>query len=222
MKIIDVPSTGKLGLTVTFPSRYGLIRRTCVVPANPNSPQQMVVRSNFTTYARQYDALTETQQDTWATAAAQHQTRPTLGQSGPLTGLQFFVKINATLALFGQEAVDDPPAYPVFPDLAPQGLVITNPAGVPALKLTCPTSPGENTIVRACSPQRSGVRRMPDTRILGTCPAPALGSSDITSLYVSMFGAPAAGQRVFVAVQTLVDGWLSSKRLFHALVPAAV
>jgi hypothetical protein len=33
-----------------------------------------------------------------------------LGQSGPLTGQQLFNKINCTLAQFGQEQVDAPPA----------------------------------------------------------------------------------------------------------------
>jgi hypothetical protein len=44
---------------------------------------------------------------------------------------------------------DLPPVAPQFPTLAPQSLVITIPAGVIAVKLTCPTSPGENTVLRA-------------------------------------------------------------------------
>jgi hypothetical protein len=44
---------------------------------------------------------------------------------------------------------DLPPVAPHFPTLAPQSLVITIPAGVIAVKLTCPTSPGENTVLRA-------------------------------------------------------------------------
>jgi len=39
---------------------------------------------------------------------------------------QLFAKINCTLAQFGQEQVDAPPAHPQFPDLAPTNLVITN------------------------------------------------------------------------------------------------
>jgi hypothetical protein len=221
MKIIDVPQTGKLGLTVTFPSRYGLIRRTRVVPANPNTAAQLVVRGNFTAQAHRYDTLTEAQQDAWAQAAALYHSRPSLGQSGPLTGLQLFVRINSTLAQFGQEVVDVPPAYPQFPALAPQGLVITNPGGIPTLKLTCPTSPGENTVLRGAAPQRSGVRRLPGTRILGTLPAPQTGTSDITSLYTSRYGAPGVGQRIFVTCQQFIDGWLSTPAMFTGLVPAA-
>jgi hypothetical protein len=59
-----------------------------------------------------------------------------------LTGLQLFIKVNATLAEFGQDQVDTPPRYPAFGALAPQNLTATNTGGVVALKLRCPTSPG--------------------------------------------------------------------------------
>jgi hypothetical protein len=80
-----------------------------------------------------------------------------LGQSGTLSGFQLFAKINCTLAQLGQEQVDTPPLRSQFADLAPQDLVITNMGGVVALKLTCPTDPGQNTIVRGSKPVSQGV-----------------------------------------------------------------
>src|SRR5512139_3273232 len=97
MKIIDVPQTGKLGLTVTYPSRSGLIRRSWVVPANPRSADQLVQRGYLASIASAYDSLSEDEQDAWIAAAAQEQSKATLGQSGPLTGLQLFVKLNSNL-----------------------------------------------------------------------------------------------------------------------------
>ncbi len=88
MKIIDVPQTGKLGLVVAYQGRYGLIRRSWTVPANPNTLAQQTVRANLQAMAQGYDALTETQQNAWIAAAAQVQSKGSLGQSGPLTGLQ--------------------------------------------------------------------------------------------------------------------------------------
>ena len=136
MKILDVPQTGKLGLTVTFPSRNGLIRRALVTPANPNSPAQLRVRAAFTQQAHRYDTLTTAEQNAWIAAAGQYQSRASLGQSGPLTGLQLFVKINSLLAQLGQDVVDAPPMLPSFANLAPQNLTITNTGGNVALKLT--------------------------------------------------------------------------------------
>jgi hypothetical protein len=221
MKIQDIPQTGKLGLTVTWPSRNGLIRRILVTPSNPRSDRQLVVRDLLARQTRRFDALSDAQQDAWNVAADGFQSRPTLGQSGPLTGLQLFVRINCKLGLLGQEPVDVPPVAPQFPSLAPQNLVITNTAGVIAVKLTCPTAPGENTVLRASPPQNSAVRACGNFRIIGTCPAPAQGSADITALYVAEFGAVPAGKRIFVRASTMVDGFESLPQQFQARVPAA-
>jgi hypothetical protein len=220
MKIQDIPQTGKLGLTVTWPGRNGLIRRILVTPKNPRTDRQLEVRDLLVQQARRFDALTDAQQDAWNVAAAGYQSTPTLGQSGPLTGLQLFVRINCKLSLLGQDAVDAPPAAPQFPAVAPQSLVITNTGGVVAVKLICPTNPGENTVLRASPPQNSAVRACRNFRIIGTCPAPAQGSADITSLYVAEFGAVPVGKRLFVQASTMVDGFESLPRQFQARVPA--
>jgi hypothetical protein len=118
--------------------------------------------------------------------------------------------------------VDAPPVAPQFPDLAPQGLVITNTAGVVAVKLTCAGDPGENTVLRASPPQNSAIRACRNYRIIGTCPAAVAGAADITALYAAEFGAaPAAGKRLFVQASTMVDGFESLPRQFQARVPAA-
>jgi len=130
-----------------------------------------------------------------------------------------FTKINCTLAQFGQPQVDAPPLRPQFPDLAPQNLVITNTAGVVALKLTCPTNPGQNTIVRGSKPVSQGVEVCKDFRILGTCPAPTAGASDITSLYTARYGTPKVGTKVYVQVNQFIDGWESLPRAYSAIVP---
>jgi hypothetical protein len=89
------------------------------------------------------------------------------------------------------------------------------------VKLTCPTSPGTNTIVRAARPISQGRETCSDFRILGMCPTPAQGAADITSLYAARHGATAVGTKVYVRVSQLVDGWESIGRSFWAIVPAS-
>jgi hypothetical protein len=221
MKIQDIPQTGKLGLTVTWSGRNGLIRRILAIPKNPRSDGQLEVRGLLAQQARRFDALTDAQQNAWNVAAAGFQSTPSLGQSGPLTGLQLFVRVNCKLGLLGQDPVDAPPVAPQFPALAPQGLVITNTAGVVAVKLTCPTDPAANTVLRASPPQNSAIRACRNYRIIGLCPAPAQGSADITGLYISEFGAVPVGKRLFVQASTMVNGFESLPRQFQARVPAA-
>ena len=144
-----------------------------------------------------------------------------LDQSDALSGFQWFAKINCTLTQFGQDQVDTPPLRPEFPDLAPRNLVITNTNDVVALKLTCPGNPGQNTIVRGSKPLSQGAEVCKDFRILGTCPAPADGSADITALYTARYGAPKAGTKVYIQVNQVVDGWESLPRTYSAIVPTA-
>jgi len=221
MKIQDIPQVGKLGLTVTWRGRNGQVRRILAIPKNPRTDGQLEVRDLLLQQARRFDALTDVQQDAWNVAANGFHSTPSLGQSGPLTGLQLFVRVNCKLGLLGQDAVDVPPVAPQFPALAPQSLVITNTAGVVAVTLTCSADPAENTVLRASPPQNSAVRACRNFRIIGTCPAPAAGSADITSLYVAEYGAVPVGKRLFVRASTMVDGFESLPRQFQARVPAA-
>jgi len=219
MKILDIPQSGKKGLDVSMGGRYGQVRRTLVIPTNPRTAGQLNVRSIFTTVAKRWRGLQQAQREAWIAAAALHQTRASLGQSGAMTGSQLFLKVNANLALFGQDQVDVPPADPQFPALAPQALVISNAAGVIALKLTCPVNPGENTVVRASAPQSAGREVCNDFRILGACPAPADGSADITALYTARYGVPAVGTKVFVRCSQMVDGFEDIPQQFVGIVP---
>jgi hypothetical protein len=221
MKIIDVPQTGKLGLTVTYPSRNGLIRRSWVVPANPRTAEQLTARSRLSTAAAAYDALTEAQQDAWIAAAAQEQSRSTLGQSGPLTGLQLYTKINAALAIVGEPVASVPPAHPTFDANVCQSLEITNVAGVVAIKLVCAGSSDSFNLVRACAPQNSGTRRPGSIRYLGELPEVVAGKSDITALYTAKFGVPAVGDRLFIQSNQLEAGWQDLPVAFSKLVPAS-
>lgn len=220
-KIINIPISGKVGLNVDMPGRYGQVRRNWVIPSNPETAAQLAVRSRLATCISGFKSLTQAQQDTWNSAARAQSTRSRLGTNGPMTGLQLYTKLNSTLLMLGQEAITAPPGVTVLGDPAPQGLVITNTGGTIALKLTCPTSPGENTIIRGAEPRSQGRETCSDYRILGTCPAPVQGSANITSLYTARYGEPPVGKKVYVQVNQFVNGWESLPRTFWDIVPAA-
>ena len=137
MKILDIPQSGKRGLNVSPAGQFGQISRALAIPANPRSSSQMTTRGILTKVSARRRALQEPQRAAWMAAAKEAKSNSRLGQSGTLSGFLLFTKINCTLSKFGQDQVDAPPARPLFPDLAAQGLVITNTGGVIALKLTC-------------------------------------------------------------------------------------
>src|SRR5512142_963931 len=181
MKIIDVPQSGKIGLQVAYRGRYGLIRRAWVVPSNPNTLAQQQVRANLLAQSKAYDALTDAQQEAWINAAMLVQSKGTLGQSGPLTGLQLFTKVNCSLLAIGSATVTAPPAVPTIDPLPITALVITNTAGTIALKLTTTGSPPDGTMLWGAAPAHSGVRRIQSPRLLGTLDSPVGNEITITT-----------------------------------------
>jgi len=221
MKMLDIPQSGKRGQNVSLPSPYGQISRAHVVPANPRTASQIAVRAVFAKVVTRWRTLEEVERVAWISAAKDVRTESRLGQNGPLTGAQLFTRINQTLALFGQDQVDAPSARPMFPDLAPQELVITNTGGEIALKLRCVGSPGNHTIVRGSAPLSQGRGTCDKYRVLGMCPAPAEGWADITSLYTARYGVPPVDTKVFVRVNQYVGGWQDLPVTFWAIVPGA-
>jgi hypothetical protein len=221
MKIKDVPQVGKLGLTVTWQGRNGLLRRTLVTPRNPRTAAQQTVRQNLATQAAAYDQLTDVEQQAWVATAAQMQSRPTLGQSGPLTGLQLFTKVNCAILAIDGTPVSAPPAKPLIDPLPIDALEVTNVAGAITIRLHAPSAPPDGTMLRACAAMNSGARRGGDYRLLGTLGSPVSNYINITTPYTSHFGVPAVGSRVFVSVNANVNGYEGIPLVFSARVPAA-
>src|ERR1035437_9225176 len=207
MKILDIPQSGKRGLTVSQSTPFGQMSRTLAIPANPRTQSQMTIRDNLARVAARWRALDETERIAWMEAATEAKSNPRLGQSGSLSGFQLFTKINCTLSQLGQDEVDLPTERPQFPALSPQGLVITKTAGVVALKLTCLGDPGENTVIRAGRAVSQGREKWNDFRIIRPCPAAGAGSADITALYPARFGPPTVAKKVFVQASQVLDGW---------------
>ena len=221
MKIIDVPQSGKCGLTVTYPSRFGLTRRAWVVPANPKTAEQLAVRSSLALRAAEWDALTEAQQDAWIALAATVQTKSKLGQSGPMTGLQLYVMQNANLAQVGEPTVNSPNPKPTFDPNVVSALTIANVSNVISIKLTCSGSSDAFNLVSAAAPQKSGTRRAVAINYLGELPEVVAGKADITALYTAKYGVPSVGNRIFVQSQQSLDGWKDVPGAYTAVVPAS-
>ena len=101
--------SGKCGLMVWQRNRYGQICYPAFVPANPRTPAQVAIRGIFAAVSQRWRTLTEEQRLCWIAVAATIMSKPRLGQCGPLTGCQLFVKVNVYLAYRGLPQVDLPP-----------------------------------------------------------------------------------------------------------------
>ena len=221
MKILDIPQSGKLGMQVRMPGRYGAVARIYGVCANPQTVSQMGVRRTFARYAQSWAGLTVNQRAAWNVAAKTYLSKARLGQSGPLTGCQLFTRLNCNLVAMGASAVIVPPAAVTFPALVPSAFTITNTLGVIKMSLTCGDDPAEYTVVSATGGVSAGRTVDRDIRVLGECPQPVLGQSDITAMWVAKFGEPVVGKKVFVSVHQMIDGFTDIPAKWDAVVPVA-
>jgi len=101
--------SGKCGNMVWQRNRYGQICYPAFIPCNPRTPPQQAIRGIFGAVSKRWRTLTEAQRLAWIAAAATILSRPRLAQSGPLPGLQLFVKVNVYLAHRDLPQVDLPP-----------------------------------------------------------------------------------------------------------------
>ena len=218
-KKLDVPQSGKVGVTVNVATRYGQIQRQYVKPRDPKTAAQMNIRSNLARISARWRALTEEQRGAWMLAAQDAHSRPRLGKSARLTGCQLFIKINCARAALRLDQLDEPPGLPKF-DVNPVGeLAITNTGGAIALTLSVSGTPGEHTVVSGAAPCSAGKYFVRHFNILGFLPEPVGGVSDITNLYVSRYGVPKAGTRVWIRTQQHINGWEDLPKQTSAIVP---
>jgi len=220
MKILDIPQSGKLGLAVSYDGRNGQVRRQWVIPSNPRTTNQTPVRTQWGVLASGWRSLDQSVRDEWDAAAHLQQTRVRLGQSGPLTGLQYYMKLNQVNFLTIGVAVPAPPAMPAFTAQAVQNLAITAVSHLAVLNLTCPLDPGSNTFLRASAPLSAGIVAKPKMAMIGACPTPTAGASNITSLYTARWGAPPGGAKIFVEAFQVITGFEQTPAVFSAIVPS--
>jgi hypothetical protein len=215
------PTSGKIGLQVYQGGRNGQVVRTLAIPTNPRTSDQSLARAHLLTASKAWDTITANQRAAWWAAAANVQTRSRLGMSGQITGNQLFVKVNVSRLTIGGTILETPPADATFSPLPVTALVITNTGGTIALSLTTTDAPPDGTMLRAAPPVKAGVNRCPGLNVLGTLDSPVANAINITSVYTAAFGVPAVGRKVFVAVNSNINGWQDLPVVLSATVPTA-
>ena len=133
MKILDIPQSGKRGVTVSQDGTCGQISRALVIPDNPWTERQLNRRQVLGTMAHNWRTITEAQRLAWIEAGKEVRSGSRLGQSGPLTGFQLFIKVNCNLQIVGEPTVVTPPPVPAFDSNVVKGVELTNPGGVVAI-----------------------------------------------------------------------------------------
>src|ERR1017187_2200548 len=170
MKILDIPQSGKLGTSVSLHTRYGQSRRQFIIPPDPRTPPQLFVRGLLGRVVSRWRGLTDDQRDVWTAGGRHIHSQPRLGQSGHLSGCQFYTQINFNLAYIHEPQAVQPPDRPDFGPNPVGQLFITNVGGVIGLKLSVPSASAGHIIVLGTFPRSAGVAYIRRFVILGLLP----------------------------------------------------
>jgi len=220
MKILDVPQSGSLAGQTSSRNRYGQYRRTRASPVNPNSTNQMAVRTRLTDLSTAYRALTAGQRSGWIGLGGSLTRTDSLGQVYTLTGLQAYQSVNGNLLASGEDAVADAPSLSEPDPLATITVTLTDAAFSIAFTPT-PLDAGVKLLVYA-SPQRSAGRSFEsDLRLVHVSAAALATPADVLADYTARFGAPVAGNRIFLQVKLTEGGFVSGALSTSEVVSAA-
>lgn len=99
------------GSTTASHNRFGAYLRNRVIPTNPQSPGQLLVRASLAAAAATWRTITAGQRAAWTALGGNIHRQDTLGQDYTLTGSQAFVAVNRNQYTAGNAQVTDAPAY---------------------------------------------------------------------------------------------------------------
>ena len=104
--------SGRCGDTVWQWNGHAQISYPYYVPFDPRTAAQVTLRQRFGAISPLWASLTEAQRAAWRAPAQSQKTRRRLGQSWPLHGFLFFMRVNLHQANHGLAPVVFPPAQP--------------------------------------------------------------------------------------------------------------
>lgn len=192
---------GKINNVVFQQSKSGLNMRTRVIPFNPQSTLQSVVRSVLSVAAKAFGQLTEAQIAAWNTLAATYTSlRNVFGEMYTISGANLHSTINANLAFSDQPLSSvAPAAVSPVPVPEPASIYLDAAPGVLTLNVSGFTGTGV-TLVVSLAPVCSLGRSKPIGNYRKAANYVAdLAATDMLSLYTTVFGtAPTVGLKFWV------------------------
>lgn len=215
--------SGKVAGFVASHNRGGQYVRNLVIPTNPSTAAQQVVRDHLSSLAAAWQALTDANRDTWATYANAVTSVNRLGDATKLSAFNWYVSTNSLRLLAGMSTLADAPSTLTRAVLSPVSMTVAD--GTPAICSVAFESADEWAnhadgrlfvfAARPVSPARrffKGPFQFAGTKS-GATPVPAASPFDANS----PFGA-VADQRVYARVVCLnSDGRTSPEQIVSAI-----
>ena len=184
------------------------------------TPEQRRAWEEMRTLSAGWNNLTEEQRQAWNDAARTNRRGGHAARSRRRSGRRLFVKVNSRRLALGQSLIAWPPGPGSFRSSPTLRFVITNRGGRIVLKLGVTAGQTEGVMVSSWHPRNAGVMVWNKFVRIGLLPPPAGGMSDITRQYVTKYGVPPVGKKIFLRLQQMNDYVGSIVKVISAVVPA--
>lgn len=199
-----VDGRGKIGGHVASKNASGAYIRTKVTPTNPQSTAQSLVRSILAAASQAWSGLSESQRLAWNAAVQAYSGTNIFGDIVNPSGKNLYTRIRANLVGVGVSPLTTPalPTAVISPAL---GVVDCD---ISSTQLNVPytgTSAAQYLVIEATAPQTSGTFNASGRyRVIDTMLQNTASPVNVWTAYVAKFGAPVAGQKIFVRVKAIV------------------
>lgn len=210
---------GKLGGQVFSKNAAGAYIRTKVTPSNPQSARQSAVRSLFGSISQQWSALTDAQRAAWNGAVEDWQRTDVFGDLKKPTGKALFQRLNNQAQVAGLQAVTDVPQKLEMPEDVVSAAVIDTTAT--EIQLTGVNSDASTRVVLFATATLSAGTKFVKNKLrqIYSADGDAFSATDAYAAYVDKFGAPTAGDNVYLGVKyVLATGQASPLQVLKASV----
>jgi len=195
---------GKIGGHVASKNAAGAFFRTKVTPTNPNTPRQSAARALFGLISQGWSALTEGQRDAWNGAVTEWQKTNVFGDLKKPTGKALYQRLNNQAQSAGLPAVTDVPAKGELPDAIVTAAEVAIGAGT--ITLTgVDTDAATQVVVWGTAPLSAGTS-VPGSKLrqLYAVAGDSYTATDAYTAYTDKYGAPSAGDNIFIGVQYVI------------------
>lgn len=198
----------KVGGHVFSKNRAGSYMRTKVTPVNPQTPDQLLQRSNLSGLATAWRGLTESQRDTWNQAVDQWKTTDIFGDITTPSGFNLYVRLNRNLFLIGLPRLDEAPA----PSSVAEVVIVAFSANTTTGTITLTTTgavAGTSYVILMTAPQSAGKSFVSsELRIITFTDSTGIASIELSTEWEAKFGSFGVadlGLKLFIRVLPVVE-----------------
>lgn len=197
-----VDGRGKINGTVASKNRSGAYARVKVSPTNPQTTDQVAVRSRLTGFSQGWRALTQAQIAAWNSAVQGFARSNVFGDKVNPTGKNLYVRLNANLQAVAVAAITDPP-NPEGAEQVIAGVAVSTNGGAMSIAHTG-TTVASKIEVWATAPMSAGISFLKGRyRLLSVSAGGAASPLVVTAAYNAKFGDPAVGTKVGFALKAI-------------------